>query len=193
MTVRHLLNRRADTCSNWTARVITRLLVASVLYLPAVTQATAPAPGSRPAVPAAGNIAELGKVEVTGTKPLVELLQQMKTAIDAPFSNDSKHYDDMVCRIVDNDGYRAQGAVLDCGTQGYYSMRRGILRRDMKLNADVDTTSTATLGHPWHIVRLLNHEQLASLRKVLGKLPPPGKGDVEVLDDLTPAPAATSH
>ena len=99
----------------------------------------------------------------------------------------------MVCRIMDNDGFRAQGAVLDCGTQGYYGMRREILHRDMDPTEDVDSTNTPTRGHPWHIVRLLNHEQLAALRKVLGKLPPPGKGEVEILDDTTPPPPPATH
>lgn len=168
------------------------LLLATGLWIPVAALADAPSGASTPA-PAAASTAQLGQVDVTGTRPLVELLQQMKTAIDAPFTNDPKHYDDLVCRIVDNDGYRAQGAVLDCGTQGYYSMRRTILHRDMVPTEDVDMTTTTTLGHPWHVERLLNHEQLAALRKVLGKLPAPGKGDVEILDDRSPAPAAATH
>ena len=190
--------------------MLSRTLMALLLCLPAAAFADTPAPSlptATPAraastAPAAGSTAELGKVQVTGTKPLVELLQQMKTAINAPFTNDPKHYDDMVCRIENNEGFRAQGLVLDCGTQGYYSMRRAIIHRDMDVSEDVNSAGTPTLGHPWHIVRLLNHEQVAALRKVLGKLPEPGKGDVEVLDDTasapastasTPAPAATSH
>lgn len=173
-----------------------RTLFAAALCLPVLALADASAPVAAPAattmgVPVGSTTAQLGKVEVTGTKPLVEILQQMKTAINAPYSNDPKHYDDMVCRIEENGGYRAQGALLDCGTQGYYSMRRGILHRDMDPTEDVDSTTTTTLGHPWHIVRLLNQDQLAALRKVLGKLPEPGKGEVEILDDTTPPPAAT--
>ena len=179
---------------------VTRMFIVMVLLLPVAASADAPAATSRSAVTAApaastaaGSTAELGKVEVTGTKPLVEILQQMKTAINAPFTNDPKHYDDMVCRIENNEGFRAQGVVLDCGTQGYYSMRREIMHRDMQVTEDVAAAGTPTLGHPWHIVRLLNHEQVAALRKVLGKLPEPGKGDVEVLDDPTPSPAPATH
>lgn len=174
-----------------------RTLLLAALCLPALALADAPPASTAPAAtttaaPAVSTTAQLGKVDVTGTRPLVEVLQQMKTAIDAPYNNDPKHYDDMVCRIVDNDGFRAQGAVLDCGTQGYYAMRREILHRDMDPGEDVSLSNTPTRGHPWHIVRLLNHEQLAALRKVLGKLPAPGKGEVEILDDAAPGPAAST-
>jgi hypothetical protein len=156
---------------------------------PSVPAAASLAVPANIAAPAAASTAQLGKVEVTGTKPLVQVLQQMKTAIDAPYSNDPKHYDDMVCRIEENSGFRAQGAVLDCGTQGWFNMQRSIYNRDMAPAEDVNSTTTTTLGHPWHIVRLLNHEQLAALRAVLAKLPPPGKGDVQVIDDQKTPPA----
>ncbi|HEY4128573.1 MAG TPA: hypothetical protein VGN70_11040 [Gammaproteobacteria bacterium] len=144
--------------------------------------ASAPVAVSKAAA-AASDTAQLGEIHVRGLKPMVEVLQQMKTAIDAPFSNDPKHYDDMVCRIEDNSGYTAQGAMLDCGTQGWFNMQRGILHRDMDVAADPRLASSPTLGHPWHIVRLLNHEQLAALRSVLAKLPLPGKGEVQIVDD----------
>ena len=67
-------------------------------------------------------------------------------------------------------------------------MRRGIYHRDMDATEDPSLSDTPTLGHPWHIVRLLNHEQLEALRSVLGKLPAPGKGEVEILDEA-PAPS----
>jgi hypothetical protein len=115
---------------------------------------------------------------------MVEVLQQMKTAIDAPFDNDPKHYDDMVCRITDNDGFRAEGAILECGTQGWFGMYRNKQHQASNpLATDLPGTPTASLGHPWHIERLLNHEQLAALRTVLDKLPLPGKGEVQIVDD----------
>src|ERR1700743_750372 len=119
-----------------------RTLLLAALCLPALALADAPPASTAPAAtttaaPAVSTTAQLGKVDVTGPRPLVEVLQQMKTAIDAPYNNDPKHYDDMVCRIVDNDGFRAQGAVLDCGTQGYYALRRARLPRDMDPGEDV--------------------------------------------------------
>ena len=144
--------------------------------------AVAPAAATTP-TPVAASTAQLGQVDVTGMKPMVEVLQQMKTAINAPFSNDPKHYDDMVCRIEDNSGFRAQGALLDCGTQGWFNMQHSIIHRDMDATADPRLATTPTLGHPWHIQRLLNHEQLAALRAVLAKLPLPDKGDVQIVDD----------
>lgn len=172
-----------------------RVLLAAALCLPTLGFADAPVAGTRAAPPAAtassGNTAELGQVDVNSIKPLVEVLEQMKTAIDAPYDNSPKHYDDMVCRLRENAGFRAQGLILDCGSQGWYAMQRNIRNRDMNVVEDTSLSTTPTLGHPWHIVRLLNHEQLAALRKVLGKLPEPGKGDVQViLDDGTPAAAS---
>jgi hypothetical protein len=142
------------------------------------------------AAPPAASATELGKVEVQGHKPRLESLQQMKAAIDTPFSNDPKHYDDMVCRLEDNLSSHVQGMVLDCGTQGWFGMRRSIYRRDMMMTPNPDLSSTPPLGHPWHILRALNPEQVTALRKMLGTLPPPEKGDLEVEGDGTPAPAA---
>ena len=117
----------------------------------------------------------------------------MKVALKAPFDNSPKHYDDMVCRIRDNDGFRAQGVLLECGTQGWFSMHRSGYHQNMAIT-DPDNAAITNLGHPWHIIRLLNHEQVDALRSVLGELPAPGKGDVQVVgsEAQTPAPAAST-
>jgi hypothetical protein len=158
-------------------------LVTALCISPAWADAPVAPAAATTLVPAAASTAELGEVHVKGLKPMVEVLQQMKTAINAPFSNDPKHYDDMVCRIEDNSGFRAEGALLDCGTQGWFNMQHSIIHRDMDVTADPKLAGTPNLGHPWHIQRLLNHEQLAALRAVLAKLPAPGKGDVQIVDD----------
>ncbi|HEY3646111.1 MAG TPA: hypothetical protein VGM16_12300 [Gammaproteobacteria bacterium] len=119
---------------------------------------------------------------------MVQVLEEMKLAIKRPFDNDPAHYDDMVCFIKDNSGYRAQGAILECGSQGWFAMQRGIHARDMNVTEQTDLTTSPNLGHPWHVERLLDHRQLAALRKVLGLLPEHGKGDVQVVEDA-PAPA----
>lgn len=171
--------------------MILRSIILATALCPALALADAPvtAPASATtAAPAAESTAQLGEVEVRSIKPLVEILEQMKTAIDAPYDNNPKHYDNMVCHLRESEGYRAQGMILDCGTQGWYAMQRNIRERDMNVVEDTSLSTTPNLGHPWHIERLLNHEQLAALRKVLGKLPEPGKGDVQiVLDDSAPA------
>ncbi len=157
----------------------------------ASAQAAAPV---TPAPAAVTGTLQLGDVEVKSLRATVELLEEMKTAIKRPFDNDPAHYDDMVCLLKDNDGFRAQGMVLECGTQGWFGMQREIHNRDMSVTEDASLTTTPALGHPWHVERLLDHEQLAALRKMLGVLPETGKGDVQVVDDLhgTPAPSAAT-
>ena len=171
--------------------VYLRCAVLALAALPVFASATDPAPSPTTNVAApvhtSLNSTKLGKIQVKGLMPMVEVLQQMKVAIDAPFSDDPKHYDDMVCRFADNEGFRAQGKLLDCGTQGWFGMRRGAYHQNMGM--DPDTSATPNLGHPWHIVRMLDQEQLAALRAVLAKLPEPGKGGVKIIGDDT-APSA---
>ena len=154
-----------------------------------------PAPSAGTTAPAsASTTAELGEIQVKSIKPLVETLEQMKVAINTPLDNDPKHYDNLVCRLRDPIDGRATGKILDCGTQGWYAMQRTIRERDMNLTEDTSLTTTSTLGHPWHIERLLNFKQLQALRAVLGKLPEPGKGDVQVvLDDPQSAPGGSTE
>ena len=156
--------------------------------------ADAPAPATTAAPAAASKTLELGSIEAKGLRATVEVLEDVKLAIKRPFDNDPAHYDDMVCLIKDNDGFRAQGAILECGSQGWFAMQREIHARDMSVTEQTDLTSTPTLGHPWHVERLLNHDQLGALRTVLGLLPEPGRGDVQVVDDLhgEKAPAAST-
>lgn len=145
---------------------------------PTATQA-APAAAAKPGKSTKLNKIDIGKVNVNAMRQTVETLREMKGALQAPFSNDPKHYDDMVCRFDDNEGFRAQGVLLECGTQGWFSMRRGAHTVGDMSGADA---SPVTLGHPWHTMRLLNHEQAQSLRELLKLLPPPGQGDVQLLD-----------
>jgi hypothetical protein len=166
-------------------------LLSLMLTLP-YAAASADSPTLPP--PAVTGTVQLGDVEVKSLRATVELLEEMKTAIRRPFDDSPAHYDDMVCLLKDNSGFRAQGMVLECGTQGWFGMQREIHNRDMSVTADPSLTTTPNLGHPWHVERLLDHEQLAALRKVLGVLPEPGKGDVQVVDDLhgTAAPSTAT-
>ena len=174
--------RRAPLHTALTLCLACALAPAAAADTPAASAATKP-----PAQSAGTN---LGKVDVKGTRATVDLLREMKGAINAPFSNDPKHVDDMVCRIEQNEGYRAQGVVLDCGTQGWFSSRRSNSTLDDVTNPD--SKAKANLGHPWHVVRLLNYEQVQALRSLLGILPAPGKGEVRVVDGPVTAPAAAS-
>jgi hypothetical protein len=161
-------------------------LFALALLLPTVAPADAsviPAPATR-AAPAAASTAQPGKAEVEGLKPLAEELRAMKTAINTPFSNDPKDYDDMVCRLQEKSSSRAKATLLDCGSQGWYGMQRTIHSRDMSPTEDISLTTTPTLGHPWHIVRQLNPQQVAALRQMLDK------GGFGIESKSTPAPAA---
>lgn len=169
---------------------ISPLLLLACFGAPAWADAPAAAPSAATSV----STLELGNIEAKSLRATVEVLEDMKLAIKRPFDNDPAHYDDMVCLIKDNDGFRAQGGVLECGTQGWFNMRRTIYHRDMVITGDPDLVSTTVLGHPWHVERLLNHDQLAALRNVLGLLPAPGKGDVQVVNDLhgEKAPAAST-
>lgn len=124
----------------------------------------------------------LGKVEVTGLQPLAAVLQEVKVAVKRPFDNDPAHFDDMVCRLGDNALGSHITRTLECGTQGWFAMRRNsfMFGNFMVKGAAV---AVSTLGHPWHTMRELNPRQIAVLRELLRELPPPGQGLVEVVDE----------
>ncbi|HEY3858226.1 MAG TPA: hypothetical protein VGM47_01290 [Gammaproteobacteria bacterium] len=165
-------------------RTLTALL--ATLFL-STAWADGPAPTAPSPAPAAASTAKLGKVEVTGMKPLVETLREVKVAVKRPFDNNPAHFDDMVCRLetgADTDS-RA-GAVLECGTQGWYGMRRN---EYLFGNFGHGAVAVSTLGHPWHVVRALNMKQVTALRTLLKEVPAPGEGDVQVIDDQAATPA----
>jgi hypothetical protein len=153
-----------------------RTLIAclTTLFLSTVW-ADGPAPAPPSSAPAAGSTAQLGKIDVKGLKVLVETLREVKVAVKRPFGNDPAHFDDMVCRLGDDEGSHIS-MVLECGTQGWFSMRR-----DQYLFGG--GYAVVTLGHPWHMIRPLTPRQMKTLRDLLREIPAPGKGDVKVLDD----------
>lgn len=120
--------------------------------------------------------AHLGKINVTAMKKLVQTLQQVKVALNRPFTDRPKDVDQMVCHFQAGALYGEPS--LACGTQGWYSMRRTASQLAWMTGA----AAVPTLGHPWHRVRQLNYRQLMYLRKLLKALPPPGKGEVVVVD-----------
>ena len=108
----------------------------------------------------------LNNVQVKGIKELVRTLQIVKIALKRPYDNNPKHVDDMVCEL--KTGLRPS---LDCGTQGWYRMRRTKWQLAFACGCDAESP---TIGHPWHSVHYLSHTQLMYLRRLLGRLPPPG-------------------
>lgn len=128
--------------------------------------------------PGQGKSVHLGKIEVPGVKPLVETLQEIKVAVKRPFDNDPAHFDDMVCRLDAGTLDSHAGTTLECGTQGWFSMRR-----NQNQFGNGDAAAVAALGHPWHTVRRLSGRQVKTLREVLRELPLPAHGEVQVIDD----------
>ena len=161
------------------------------LYLIPALLAAAPAWGQDAVAPATPYVGKsrnvhLGKIQVTGMKTLVETMQEIKVAVKRPFDNDPGHFDDMVCRLDDRQLGTHIGAVLECGTQGWFRMRRDEFQYGGALSDGA--VSAAALGHPWHTERALNPEQAGALRKLLRGLPAPGAGKVQLLvDESRPA------
>jgi len=114
---------------------------------------------------------QLGKIEVEGMKPLVEALQEIKVAVKRPFDNDPAHFDDVVCRLEDQNTGTHLGRLLECGTQGWFGMRRNAFAYGGIMNGN--TPAVASLGRPWHTLRTLDPRQLQALRALLKEVPPP--------------------
>ena len=167
-------------------------MLTAILTVLCVSSAWADAPAAASAPPAATvkhlDKMKLGTVEVTGLKPLVEALRELKVAVKRPFDNDPAHFDDMVCRFDDHPLGTHTGMLLECGTQGWFSMRRNFYQYGGAMQGSEPAVST--LGHPWHSLRALDPGQLAALRELLKQLPPPGQGDVQIVDE---APAASTR
>ncbi|MDE2461218.1 MAG: hypothetical protein KGL98_08205, partial [Gammaproteobacteria bacterium] len=105
------------------------LLAASILlsagpWLATAAQSTAPAAGTQThAQPGAKPVTmELGKVNVTAMRRMIETLEQVKVALKRPFDNDPKHVDQMVCRLYPGVVYVKP--ILECGNQGWFARRR---------------------------------------------------------------------
>lgn len=127
--------------------------------------------------------ANLGKINVKAMRALVQTLQMVKVALKTPYSDDRNA---VVCSI--NSGRGA--ATLECGSNSFYMDRRdschfGVMVREVSCS-DLGTSSFTWGGHDqfhdWHSVRTLSQQQLMHLRELLKQLPPPGQGDVAVVD-----------
>lgn len=130
---------------------------------------------------------KLGKINVKAMQHLVETLQQVKVALHTPYSDNPKLVDQMVCTLGTNQPGHRSAAILECGTQGWYSSQR----EATQLGILTGQAAVPTRGHPWHSVRVLDHIQLVYLKKLLKELPPPTT-DVQVIEDLGKAPESTN-
>lgn len=133
--------------------------------------------------------ANLGKVNVTAMRQLVKTLQVVKVALNAPYSSDSSKANVVVCRIRNGHGYlnvqERMGAVLECGTNSWFTWAREACHIG-GLGACASMGTLAAAYKPkgaWHSRRALNLQQVMALRKLLKELPPPGKGDVIVVNN----------
>jgi hypothetical protein len=141
--------------------------------------------------PGKGKSVHLGKIEVPGIKAQVETLQEVKLAVKRPFDDDPAHFDDMVCRLGGDELGSHTSRTLECGTQGWFGMRRNAYGYGGAM--ENDAVAVSTLGHPWHVVRYLKSGEEKVIRDLLRELPAPGKGEVKVIDDDPPAPTEASH
>ncbi|MHB8405381.1 MAG: hypothetical protein ACYDCJ_08175 [Gammaproteobacteria bacterium] len=142
---------------------------------PAGLSGNATPPSSSANVNTKSKTTNLGKINVTAMRELIKTLQVVKVALKTPFSDHAADADQVVCRLNTSGGY----GYLDCGTQGWYTMRRDSFGTVL-LNGTM--IPQPTRGHPWHSVCQLNLRQLMNLRALLKKLPAPGKGGVVVVD-----------
>jgi len=176
-----------------TTRRLTWLLALLVTAPAWGLEGPTPVTGTVPAAiqPGTGKSVHLGKIELTGVRPLVQTLQEIKVAVKRPFDNDPAHRDDMVCRLGDDELGSHLTMTLECGTQGWFSMQRSAYGYGGVMQSDA--VAVSALGHPWHVVRPLNTKQLQALRTVLKGLPPPGQGDVQLIQDDRHAPLEPSR
>ncbi len=159
-------------------------LVAVIFLMPAVSLANTPpssatAGSSHPVTSNQSHNTELGNINVKAMQHLVKALQQVKVALHTPFSDNPRLVDQMVCLLGSNQPGHRSTPILECGTQGWYSMQR----EATQLVLLSGQASVPDHGHPWHTVRVLNHTQLMYLRQLLKDLPPPAT-DVQVIEEL---------
>lgn len=178
------------------------LSLAAILLSTAPLLQASPPPSESTAAPAAGTHApaqpgakpasiELGKVNVTAMRRMIETLEQVKVALKRPFDDDPKHVDHMVCRLH-LAAFVNTEAELECGNQGWFSSRRDLTQRALAggggfaqaLNANWEATNgpTSEYGHRWHSTRTLTRSQLVFFRQLLKALPAPGTGKVVIVD-----------
>ena len=164
-------------------------LTQAVHASPPQTSAT---PGKTASPPAASRQAPqsttLGKINVTATRQLIKTLQSVKVALNASYSDSPDQANAVVCRIRTGHGYlyaeERMGAVLECATNSWFTWRRENCKSAMDTAdcaSEMDTAAFKRKG-AWHSMRPLNFKQLAALRQLLKSLPPPGKGQVVVVD-----------
>jgi hypothetical protein len=124
-------------------RLYTRQLALLFLALPCLARAdalldqTLSKPGKSDAPPTI----YLGTVAVGGKTEILEALQDIKVALDQPFSNDPKLADVVVCRLSDDIGTHAK-QLLICATNRELAKNKELLQTLMSASlADADAPS----------------------------------------------------
>ncbi|MGH8415286.1 MAG: hypothetical protein ACRESX_11205 [Gammaproteobacteria bacterium] len=136
-----------------------------------------------------GQNVKLGKINVTAMKELVKSLEVVKVALNEPFSTNRDKADVVVCRIIEGHGHvhveERMGAVLECGTNSWFTWHKDRCRIGGLAACTPNGTGAAAFKRKgaWHSMHALSLTQLMHLRQLLKELPPPGKGDVVLVDN----------
>ena len=136
----------------------------------------------------ASQATNLGKINVTATRELIKTLQVVKVALNEPYSSSRDKANVVVCRIITGHGHMSvqerMGAVLECGTNSWFTWKRETCQNGglAACAHNGPLTSAFKRKGAWHSMRALNLKQLGALRQLLNTLPPPGKGQVVVVD-----------
>ncbi len=141
-----------------------------------------------PSSSAKSKTTNLGKINVTAMRELVRTLQVVKLALNEPFSSSRAKADTVVCRIITGYGYvhvqERMGAVLECGTNSWFTWKRDTCHDRYPVGCISNGPGAAAYKRKgaWHSMHTLNLQQVMAMRTLLKKLPPPGKGEVVVID-----------
>ena len=197
------------------------LVLSALMLLPAAAWADDPLMSGKFDQSGSGDraVIYLGNVVVSGDREIYEAMQDIKLALDQPFSNDPKLADVVVCRITDDVGTHTK-QLLICATNKVLAQNKEVLQTVMSTAlGDVNAATgngDKSKGSPTGCVSSNCYEESlsilnqsldntrrhylkqqvngASLHALLAKLPYPRQPQVVPAAASVLAPAAvTSH